>query len=258
MATKDDKVIYLKDRSPAAQSKRKKNIIKWSGIIAIGLIVFLWVIWPTGYKVKINGKEVGVISSRELIEESLTTVIAQLEQNYNTTIKLNNEDDIQVSYAKILPNNKITTSYLVTYMRNHMEFILEAKEMFVDGESIGYITSEDTLNDLLLRLTRQVYKTETINTRFINDIVLETTYITEQEILSDDALFDIATQTTKEAIIYEVQAGDTLSGIALKLGVSLLQLINANEGVTETSSISVGKKLNAHVDIPYIKIEVID
>ncbi len=43
--------------------------------------------------------------------------------------------------------------------------------------------------------------------------------------------------------VYEVQAGDTLSGIAFKFGVSLDELIAANPGISP-NSMSIGTKLN--------------
>ncbi|OON98891.1 MAG: hypothetical protein ATN35_03100 [Epulopiscium sp. Nele67-Bin004] len=255
---KNKKVVYLNGKRKTNNFRKIGDVQKIAlvaGAIFLGLV---FAFWPNGYMVSIGGSTVGAIDSQDAIEKSLEAVIAGLSQTYNTNVKLTSEDDISVSRTRVTNRNKITTNYLMTYMRNNMDFELEFKELYVDGEKIGIIESEEMLDNLLKNLTKEYYGDSTIKTEFANDIRLEAIFAKEDALISMEKLMEIATQTTPADVEYEIKAGDTLWSVATSLGITIADLVDANEGLTETSRIVIGKTLNAEVQIPKIDVDRVE
>ncbi len=248
------KVVYLKDRSPEAKKRHRQRLLRNIVLLIVVSVVMVWVLWPGGYRVTVDGKVVGVIADKNLVDSSLDIVISQLEHTYNTSVRLDGADDMEVRYAKMTSGNKITSNYLVTYLRNNMGFTLEFRELTVDGHLVGIIESEIILEQLLAVLSNRYYGAEDL-AEFTSEFELRPVYAKESDLVSLAELTGIATVTTKAEIEYEIKSGDTLSGIAAKLGISMARLLSANPGMTETTPIIIGRTLNAEVDVPFIKFQ---
>lgn len=111
-----------------------------------------------------------------------------------------------------------------------------------DGGTIVEVAENAVLQDGLLAIG------------FAETIVVTPTDVTADKITTvSDALADI-TKQTEEKTIYEVVAGDCLSKIAAKYDLSTQQLINLNEGLTETSIIGIGDEIVVTVPTPELSV----
>ncbi len=231
--------------------RRKELLLRLIIVLAIvSGLVFL--AFPSGYKVTINGQEVGVIESRDLIEDSKAVAIAQMGQIYDTNARL--LGDIEVKRAKMFRSNKITENYLVTYIRNNMQFEFEFLELYIDDEYVGIIANSNTLDTLLERLTSRYYGNYNGEVDFVNDITLKPIYTTKDALIPFEELVSLATTTTIENTVYTVEDSDTLLGIAIKLGTTYTRLLNANPTIDEDTIIRDGDTINAILEIPYVQI----
>ncbi len=249
------KKLYVRDNSKKGKRQRRQKLIE-TGIVILSVVLGLIIaFWPNAYRIIIDDVVVGMVKERDYITKSLETVVAQLEQTYKTTVKLEGEEDIIVERARGRQKDYITTNYLITYMRNNMDFYLEFYEVQVDGKSIAVVQDENIQYELLDTLSK-IYLGQTAPTgQFASNVEFVPVFAKEAELTSLDELIKLATTTREEEVTYEVKAGDTLSGIAAKLNISLVRLISANEGMSTTSTINVGNKLNAVVDVPLINVE---
>ena len=69
-------------------------------------------------------------------------------------------------------------------------------------------------------------------------------------------LVELCKKRQRKEVTYTVADGDTLWGIASKLGIDVQSLIDANEGVT--SKLKIGQELKATVRIPVLGLELIE
>lgn len=255
MSNKSSKTIYLKTARKKTKAARLKKIILLIAAllgVVIGLLIGLL---PNAYEVSIKGEVIGSMRKREFIDKAAETVKAQLENQYNTKVELKDVYEIK----KVRAKNKdiITTSYLTSVMRKNMDFLLEVYALKVDGQQVGVVAYEEVIEQLQTELSK-VYFGEELAVSFVNDVTLERVFAKEEEIISLQKLVEISTQTSKKQIEYEVVQGDTLSGIANKLGITMTRLLAANEGMSETTIIRIGMLLKAEVDVPLIMLQKIE
>ncbi|OOB80274.1 MAG: hypothetical protein BEN19_00555 [Epulopiscium sp. Nuni2H_MBin003] len=252
------KIVYLQHKKREQQNHKRDMQIKIISILA--LIIFIGVIlfYNNGYMIEIGGNKVGVISNKSLLDESIELAILQLEQKYQTKVIMVNQDDIKLFPYKIFNSNKITSQFLVTYLREKMVYSLEFQELYVDEKSIGIIESDQILDDLLLELTYLKYKDKTADTKFTSNIRTSSKFASPDELMTLNELVHLATQTSPAYAEYKVQPGDTLSGIAYKLGITINKLANNNPTLNNNNTIVVGDVLQVQLDVPFIQIQKAD
>lgn len=250
-----NKTIYLNKKR---RGRHRDQKAVWISIVGIGAILGLIIaFWPNAYQVTIDGVQVGILEKKEYVDNAKQTVIAQLESTYKTGVQLEGEENIVIKKRRARQKDMITPNYLVTYMRENMDFLLEFRELSVDGKKIGIIESEAVLDELLEILTKQYIGSTDQQTAFVNEITLEPVFAKEKDLIDIKTLTEKATKTTQETVEYEVVSGDTLWGIASKLGVSINKILAANEGMTEKTTLSIGNKIKAEVDVPLIDVKVV-
>lgn len=252
-----NKTIYLNNRRKTSHKSRQGKTF-WGPIVGVSVMIgSVLAFWPNAYEVKIDGVVVGAIEEKAYLENAEDTVVAQLKNKYNTEVQL--EGDItQPKRVRARKKELITPNYLATYMRENMDFQLEFQELSIDGKKIGIIESEDTLDELLERLTKEYIGQTDSKVEFSNKVELTPVFAKEKDLMSLDTLTDKALQKTKEIVEYEVGAGDTLWGIANKLGISVAKLIDSNEGMTDKSVLSIGMKLKAEVNVPLLGVQIVE
>ncbi|ONI48034.1 hypothetical protein AN644_02900 [Candidatus Epulonipiscium fishelsonii] len=247
------KTIYLKERqSRRKQQKRRKIIMAIVGVIGI-LIFTMIMMWPNYYEVIINDKSVGAIKNKEYVDDSLNVVKAQLEAQYKTSVKLENENSIGVKKTLFPFNGIINTEYLTSYMRNNINFLLEFYEIRVDGKKIGVIQSTEYKDILLKELNARFYNNGATN--FKNNIELIPVFVKKEDLMSLESLIEIATKTSKVPSEYIVEPSDTLGGIANKLKITLQDLLRYNPTLNPESTIAVGDRLKVEIDVPFIELQ---
>lgn len=253
-----NKTIYLKDRRRGSRRGRSQRAV-WGGIIGIGtLLGLLFAFWPNAYQVSIGEVVVGTLEKAEFIDNAKQTVIAQLENKYNTGVKLENEENIKIKKVRANQKSMITPNYLVTYMRENMDFMLEFQEMSVDNKKVGIIESKEVLEELLARLTKEYIGKTDQKVEFVNKVTLKPVFAKEKDLMPIEELVTKSIQTTEQVVEYEIAPGDSLYKIANKFKISLAKLIASNEGMTEKTTLSIGQKIKVNVDVPLLSVKVIE
>lgn len=117
---------------------------------------------------------------------------------------------------------------------------------FVDGEVV-IETGADT-----------IFEDGTLAMSFSETISVTPTEVNLDQISTvDEALAEI-TKETEEKTIYTVQSGDTLSQIASKYNLSISQICDLNEGLTENGIIGIGDEIVVTVPTPELSVRVFE
>ncbi|MBO7357836.1 MAG: LysM peptidoglycan-binding domain-containing protein, partial [Lachnospiraceae bacterium] len=94
-----------------------------------------------------------------------------------------------------------------------------------------------------------------VNVSFANNVDVIESYLPKSQITDIDTAIEQVTKDTEQKTIYVVVAGDTLSGIAEKVGITIDDLINLNENITGPNSIiRVGDEIVVTVPKPELSV----
>lgn len=253
---KINKVIKISNarrrRGIKLEPDRKKMII--AAVIAV--ILGLWLAFrPNAYQISINGEVIGAIKELKVIEAAKETVITQLKSEYKSDVKF--EDDLELKRYHAKKRDYIDPTYLISSIRSNMEILVGFKEIYVEDESIGIITSEAELETLKAELKKKYYGEKDLKVEFGKKVELKDIFAKEKDLISMEKLVQKCSLTTPKTISYEVQSGDTLSGIASKYNTTVDGIIAANPEFSDKVVLKIGQTIKVNVNEPLLPLNVI-
>ncbi|MEG0579590.1 MAG: LysM domain-containing protein, partial [Niameybacter sp.] len=170
-----------------------------------------------------------------------------------TEVEIEGLDPLKHVHAKkkdmIDPNN------LPTYLRENMDITIKFQRLLVDGEEIAIIESPQTLDLLEDELKEAYFDDKDVNAKFSNDVKLEEVYTTEDKLVEMDTLVDLCKKRQRKEVVYTVAPGDSLWSIATKYNLSVEDLTDANEGLT--NNLKIGQEIKANVRVPVLGMELV-
>ena len=252
-----NKVIKLNQ----ARRKYKLNFQLDKKIMVIAIMVAAilgaWLAFrPNAYQISINGEVVGAIKDMKVIEAAKETVIAQLRTQYKSDVKF--DDGLELKKYRAKKRDYIDPTYLVARMRSDMQILVAFKELYVDKEPVGIIASEDELVTLKDELKKKYYGTKDVKVEFGKEVEVKEVFAKESELISIDKLVQKCAITTPKSIEYEIQSGDTLSGIANKYSTSIDSIIAANPEFTDKVVLRIGQIIKVNTNEPLLPLQVIN
>lgn len=226
-------------------------------IIVAAMIGLFLVFRPNAYKVSINGEFIGAVKNKRVIEGAKETVITQLRSQYEAEVQF--EKDLEVEKYRARKKDYIDPNYLIASMRKKMDILIGFKEIFVEGESIGIVTSEEEVEVLKEELKKRYYGKREVEVEFGKEVEVKDVFAKESDLVSMEKLVQKCTVTTPKSITYTVQPGDTLSGIASKYNTTIESIVSANasSGFTSTTVLQVGQVIKANINEPFLPLDVV-
>lgn len=249
---RDSKVIKLNNSRLLFGVDRRVMMIAISIAVVIGLLLTCM---PNAYKISMNGKFIGAIKDKKVIEGAKETVISQLKSLYGTDVKF--EQDLEIERYRAKKKDYIDQSYLISCMRKKMGILIGFKELFVDGASVGIITSDADVETLKNELKKKYYGDKEIEVAFGKTVETKDIFAKEEDLISMDKLVQKCATTTPKSITYTVQPGDTLSGIASKYNTTIESIISANPGFTSQIILQLGQTINANINEAFLPLEIV-
>lgn len=262
MAT-NKKVIKLSDRQKRYSVKDKvkdsfkfDQRMKYIAVIIAALIGVFLGFMPNAYKITINGVEVGAVKDKKTVEMAKETVITQLQNAYGTEVKFEEEPEIEKYRAK--KKDYIASTYLISYMRKNMNILISFKEIYIEDEAVGIVASDEEVELLKNELKKKYYGESEVEVEFGKKVEVKDKFAKESELISVDKLVEKCTVTTPKVVEYEVKAGDTLSGIAVKLNTTIDNVVSANEGFTSSTILRLGQTIKANINEPLLPLNIVE
>lgn len=252
---KNSKVIKFRStrRGLTVTEENKPMVIAIAVAIVIGLFLAFK---PNAYKISINDEFIGAIKNKKVIEGARETVITQLQSQYGTEVTF--EDELQIKRYRAKRKDYIDQTYLISCMRSKMDILIGFKEIFVEGKSIGIVSSEAEVEALKQELKERTYGDRDVKVEFAKKVEVKDVFAKEEDLISMDKLIQKCIATTPKSITYTVQAGDTLSGIASKYNTTMEGIVSANKGFTNSTVLQVGQVINANINEPLLPVEAVE
>lgn len=189
------------------------------------------------YTVKINDFTVTLASKEAVVE-----VLDQAQSQYN------HSDNFAVELVK---DPADSTGALTTDM-------VKASKSGRESHLLAASVSTQNDNDTSKRTTEKktaVKGDDVVNVEFAEEIKVQETFVDASEVTSvEEAVSDITKDKAKKET-YEVQSGDTISGIADKNGMKIKELLSMNKGLKDDTPIFPGEKLV--ISVPKSELSVL-
>lgn len=253
---KINKVIKMSNARRRRGFKLEPDNRKMIIAAIIAVILGLWLAFrPNAYEISINGEVVGAIKELKVIEAAKETVITQLKSEYKSDVKF--EDDLELRRYRAGKRDYIDPTYLISNIRNNMEILVGFKELYVEDESIGIITSEEELETLKNELKKKYYGEKEVKVEFGKKVELKDTFAKEKDLISMEKLVQKCSLTTPKSINYEIQSGDTLYGIASKYNTTVDSIIAANPEFSDKVVLKIGQIIKVNVNEPLLPLNII-
>ena len=137
--------------------------------------------------------------------------------------------------------------------------IVEATGLYVDGEFIGAMETRKALDKVLDGLTDGLYDKKDKNQRaeFIQTVKKTDGLFPATALKSAKEIHALLTKETVVEKVYVVQAGDTLSTIAVANDLTTSELRNLNPAYMNTDDIQIGAKLVVQRPQPFLQVKVV-
>lgn len=250
------KVIKLN----SARRKRSLNLKPDRKIMVIAVVIAailgIWLAFrPNAYEISINGEVIGAIKDIKVIEAAKETVIAQLRTEYQSDVKF--EDDLELRRYRAKKRDYIDPTYLISCMRSNMQILVGFKEIYVEDEPIGIVTSEAEIETLKTELKKKYYGGKAVKVEFGKKVELKDIFAKEDDLISIEKLVQKCTVTTPKSVSYEVQSGDTLSGIANKYNTTIDSIISANPEFTDKVVLRIGQTIKVNINEPLLPLKIV-
>lgn len=198
------------------------------------------------YTVKIDDFVVNVASSDD-VKALLDAAIAVYTEEglFYTTLATDKEREIPVFVPEIIKREEETEDEEIHTANDFLDgdgFFERFDDIFVEVEP----EVEPTFDDF-------DYGIQSVS--FADKVEVVESYLPSYKISSLQDAIDQVTNEKEEKTVYEVVAGDSLSGIALKTGITIDQIIELNETITSANSvIRVGDEITVTVPQPELSI----
>lgn len=212
-------------------------------------------VYTRGVEVSVDGQVLGTVSERSEFEGIVDRVEARVGEILGRDYSLSCEVDYK---SKLVERSKISSlSGFETYLFNQVNEVSRNYTFTVDGKEMGVLSDATELEALLDELKAPYQNANTVSCEFTVPVTLDYQYTANGDTADMDALRELLTSNSVEAVTYTVELGDTYFGIARKHDMTLEELLAINPEV-DTNRLMPGDVLTVRQNVPYLSVRSVD
>ncbi len=213
------------------------------------------------YQVRIEGKDIGIVEDKEIIFDMIDEIELGLRDEYNEKIIVDQEtlEFIKGSFSQ--REDPLTNlSYLRNEIYRTIEYSVQAFAIIVDGEKVAVLRTEDEAEKILNEIKEEYLEEEQEyeEVSFSETIEIQDVGVELHEIQEAEQVFNLMKRGTDEEKVHTIEAGDTISGIAAKYGLTVEEIEKANSDVKDIHRISIGDEISLVVPKPYVTVRTVE
>lgn len=206
-------------------------------------------------QVSVNGVDMGLIESQAMVE----TAVEKVETRASRILGYDYSLDAAVTYdfRVALREEQATAAHVETYLFDQIGELMQTSVLTVNGRTLGATDDAEGLQSLLDSIMA-LYKNEnTISASFLESLSVSRQYTPTADIMELSDMTSILTANSMEQVDYTVQAGETFSGIAASLGMTMKELEKLNPEVN-INRLQIGQVLTVSQAVPFLSVRTID
>ena len=244
----------------------QQNVVYASGDVKLNTI----------YHVYLDDVHIGPVNDKETVETAIDTAIEQETKKRDTAYTLGVKQDVTFvkETAFQLTDQAETT---VEQVEDALEIDVKATALQIDGETVGYFKDQAAIDTLLFNYQKQYVDEDVLNelsadesdekqvvrdnivikdVTFSRPVETATNIVSEDELLTVDEGLRLLEKGTLTDKIHTVETGDTLFSIVKQYDLTLDQLLEINQDLTEESVLQLGHEINVTAYAPFVDVVV--
>lgn len=192
------------------------------------------------YMVKVNNTTINLATAED-VDELLTRAIDKYDEDNEYEVKTEvNQDRIMSTLTARLSRKDVDYDVLMLDSGAENVFGKDVSE----SELIEYLDFDEITQGIT-------------DIGFAEEIEVAETYIPRSEIVDVDTALSLFTEEQEVQQIYEVQAGDTLSAISNKVGISMDELVELNSEYLSNSNSTIRAGQSLIITVPEPELSVL-
>lgn len=207
-------------------------------------------------QVSVNGIDFGLVESQTSVEAAIDRVETRASHilGYDYTLNQN----VEYTFRVALKEDIGSVSPIETYLFDQIGEVMKTSVLSVNGKVLGATDDGSGLTALLNSIKAPFITPDTVSVQFVEEVSVSKDYTSTATIKQVSDLAPILTSNTMEQVDYYVQSGDTFSGIANSLDMSVEQLKALNPHVEDIARIQIDDRLVVSQAVPYLSVKTID
>ena len=144
---------------------------------ALAVALTLTTLYSPSYAVTLDGETVGVVADEGMVQQAIRSVEETGSQLLGYDYRV--EGDLEYEFALSLRSDLTTPEELQNYFYNQLDAVsgeLRKYQVLVDGQAVGVVKDEDSLNQLLDSMKDRYTTENTVSVRFLDTVATEPVY----------------------------------------------------------------------------------
>lgn len=235
-----------------------------AGVIVLVLIGTIYGLFrKNGTEVFAGEKSIGIIKDTSVKAEDLVnTITAQLENEVNSKIKINEEvKTVPIHISRERKKDAGTLDYMIPQLRKSITYQVQAAVIMVENERAAILKNKEEAEEVYKTIQAEYMEgldTETIEPSFVENVQTVEEFVQQNQIMTVEQAVEKLQSTTQTQKEYIAQTGDYLSVIAGKADMTLEELFAINPGVDINTKVRVGDVFNILVKKPFISVKTVE
>ena len=243
------------ERHPGVFHKTYAVAAPLAAVLVLVLTLSYWTSAKFGIEVEYEGTDVGCISDETTYHEAADLARSRV---YSADGEFTISDTPKMTVTLVRAEPMLSTAALCDeILRTKGDAIAEASGLYVDGGFVGSVESRTELETVLDEIKKS-YCTGSENERaeFIQSVeIIDGLFLSNSVISSENMQKKLTSQALAKKE-YVVQTGDTLSGIARKLDMTISDLRAMNTTI-QNDTIYAGQTLIVQRPQPFLRVKVV-
>lgn len=205
-----------------------------------------------GYKIVVNEKSYGCVSSKKEAETLLSEALCEAEAS-SEAIELNNA---RYCFNIAKKESFLEADTVKNKIVSDLDGLVFGYGISVDGNVIVALKNEDEAKSLVNEILNS-YKTENNEVSFVNNVEISESRVRDSLLMTREAAAATLTGSKDEAVVHTVTEGETFSQIAEKYNISSETLMNNNSSIVP-EKLQIGQQLTITASVPIISVKTIE
>ena len=198
-----------------------------------------------------------MVADADVVQQAIQTVEATGTSLLGHDYQI--EGELEYEFALTLRSDLTSAKDIQNYFYQQLDSLsgeLRNYQVVVDGTAVGSVKDESALQDLLDGLKARYTSENTVSTEFLNTVSIEPVYGVD-DLMTIREMETALLSNQGGSTTYEVQAGDTFSGIAYANDMSMSDLEALNPGI-DINRLMVGDVLNVKELTPILSVQTVE
>ncbi len=223
--------------------------------VSLSAAAALGTLYAPAYRVAVDGVELGLVADPEEISAAVSHVEKRASRilGYDYTL----DQQITYTYELALKEDQIPVSNVETYLFDQIGEVMQTTVLTVNGRILGATDNAAGLELMLSSLKAAYVNENTISADFSVPVATTKAYTPTADLREVEEMEAVLTSNSIEQVDYTIQSGDTFSGIAQKLGMTVAELQTLNPDV-DIDRLWVGQILTVSQAVPYLSVRTVD